>query len=148
MLNREKFAKEIMDIAMKHSIVAVTEEGRPVKCGKDIGCDRCILSVFHNAEAKCDVAFGKWLNSEYKEPGIDWENVPVDTPVLVRNNTADLFHRRYFCGYFKGKDPYVTFDAGMTSWTAYGDGQSTSRWKYCELVREEDKLKYAKGVEC
>ena len=58
MLNREKFAKEIMDIAMKHSIVAVTEEGRPVKCGKDIGCDRCILSVFHNAEAKCDVAFG------------------------------------------------------------------------------------------
>ena len=40
MLNREKFAKEIMDIAMKHSIVAVTEAGRPVKCGKDIGCDR------------------------------------------------------------------------------------------------------------
>lgn len=71
----------------------------------------------------------------------------MDTPVLVRNNTADLFHRRYFCGYFKGKDPYVTFEAGMTSWTAYGNGQSTSRWKYCELVREEDKLKYAKGVE-
>ena len=49
---------------------------------------------------------------------------------------------------FGNIDIKVTFEAGMTSWTAYGNGQSTSRWKYCELVREEDKLKYAKGVEC
>lgn len=143
MLNREKFAKEIMDIALEHTTLAITADGKICGC-RDISCFDCKFYKTVN----CRTAFKDWLDSEYKEPGIDWENVPVDTPVLVRNNTADLFHRRYFCGYFKGKDPYVTFEAGMTSWTAYGNGQSTSRWKYCKLVREEDKLKYAKGVEC
>lgn len=144
MLNREKFAKEIMDIAMKHSIVAVTEEGRLVKCGKDIGCDRCILSVFHNAEAKCDVAFGKWLNSEYTDFGIDWNRVPIDTPVFARNDEKDQFERRYFRGTESHNHLFITYPDGKTSWS----GELLSeKWKFCELAREEDKQKYAKRGE-
>ena len=142
MLNRDKFAKEIINLALEHRRVAVTAGGKVFEC-KVGACKKCVLGIVAN----CDTAFKKWLDSEYKEPEIDWGEVPVDTPVLVQDDTADLFHRRYFCGYFKGEKPYVTFDAGMTSWTAYGNGQFTSRWEYCELAREEDKRKYAKGVE-
>ena len=140
MLNREKFAKEIMDIAMRHSIVAVTEEGLPVACG-DVRCDRCILNVVHNAEVKCGVAFEKWINSEYTDFGIDWSRVPIDTPVLVRDDEEDRFERRYFRGTELHNHLFITYPDGKTSWSS---NLLSENWKFCELAREEDKQKYAK----
>lgn len=34
-------------------------------------------------EPNCRTAFKDWLDSEYKETEIDWDKVPVDTPVFV-----------------------------------------------------------------
>ena len=79
-----------------------------------------------------------WLLEEYKEPEepeIDWSNVAVDTPILVRNDEdADLWWRRHFAKYENGQ-VYV-WDYGSTSWTANGD---TTVWKYAKLAESEDE---------
>lgn len=143
MLNRKKFAKEIMDIALEHSCVAVSMDGNPFYC-KETPCNKCLL--YRAASIGCDEAFKNWLNSEYKEMRIDWENVPADTPVLVRNNNKEIPQKRHF----KRVNPnasflnYETFPDGKTSWTNNRD--TAEHWVCCELAREEDKQKYAKGV--
>lgn len=138
MLNREKFAKEIMDIALEHSRVSITKWGRICECG-EVPCSLCIFYEYSG----CAIAFKKWLNSEYKESEIDWEKVPVDTPVLVWDDNKEKLKRRYFSAYVKSDSLYETFNDGATSWTTC----ATSRWKHCELAKVEDKQKYAKGVE-
>ena len=40
MLNREKFAKEIMDLALEHTALAITADGKICGC-KDISCFDC-----------------------------------------------------------------------------------------------------------
>ena len=142
MLNREKFAKEIMDIALKHSTVSLTTDGKLIQCG-EIPCGYC---MFYKRAPKCADAFEKWLNFEYKQPEIDWNKVPVDTPVFVWNDCSSKREKRYF----KLIEPelkilsYETFTGGRTSWS--NDGNATEVWRHCELAREEDKQKYAKKV--
>lgn len=144
MLNREKFAKEIMDLALEHTTLAITADGKICGC-RDISCFDC--KFYKPVNFNCRTAFKDWLDSEYKEPGIDWENVPVDTPVLVRNNGNENPKRRHF----KRVNPnaklfnYETFPDGKTSWT--NERHTPEDWVCCELAREEDKRKYAKGVE-
>ena len=138
MLNREKFAKEIMDLALKHTTVAITADGKIRGC-RDISCFDCKFYKPGN----CRTAFKDWLDSEYKETEIDWDKVPVDTPVFVWADSKKNLKRRYFSAYAKSDSLYETFDNGATSWTAC----TTSRWKHCELAKVEDKQKYAKGVE-
>ena len=142
MLNREKFAKEIMDLALKHTTVAITADGKICGC-RDISCFDCKFYKPGN----CRTAFKGWLNSEYAEPKIDWENVPEDTPVWVRNDRNTTPQKRHF----KRVNPnanflaYETFPDGKTSWTNNRD--TAEHWVCCELAQEEDKKKYAKGTE-
>ena len=42
MLNREKFAKEIMDLALEHTTLAITADGKICGC-RDISCFDCIF---------------------------------------------------------------------------------------------------------
>lgn len=44
--------------------------------------------------ALCWSATVDWLNSEYK-PQIDWSNVPVDTPVVVKPESCGEFIRHF-----------------------------------------------------
>lgn len=37
----------------------------------------------------------EWAESEYVEPSVDWSNVPVDTKILVSED-SELWYRRYF----------------------------------------------------
>lgn len=69
MKNREKFAKEILDIACKGGGVAVTRDNKVVCCN-DIDCESCIFD-------SCDKHIGRsqgcydrvreWAESEYVE---------------------------------------------------------------------------------
>lgn len=93
-------------------------------------------------EPNCRTAFKDWLDSEYKETEIDWDKVPVDTPVFVWGDNRKTLKEDIF-RLMKSDSLYETFDNGATSWTAC----TTSRWKHCELAKVEDKQKYAKGVE-
>ena len=67
MLNKEKYAKEIIDIAITGDDIAL-KYNKPIKCSKMFcnGCERK-LSIDCCSEKK----LFEWANSEYKEPILD-----------------------------------------------------------------------------
>lgn len=149
MTNREKFRKELAGV-IKESLLArhpgsdvcgfikdkvwpsflTKEEIAGGRCGNNIFCDDCTK------------AFVFWLDEEYEEspkPEVDWENVPVDTLVRVRDYEDQDWILAYFVEMI-GEYPehnFVTWADGRTSKTALYD-ENTYTWKYCELVEEED----------
>lgn len=101
---------------------------------KDSRCDFVTCS-------QCADRVKEWLNKQYEEPvpEIDWEKVPVDTPVYVWYGGSVEKRKRYFAKYEDGW--LYTFDAGCTSWTSNNE---MSAWDNFELAREEDIEKYRK----
>ena len=67
MLNKEKYAKEIIDIAITGDDIAL-KCNKPIKCSK-MFCNRCErkLSIDCCSEKK----LFEWANSKYKEPILD-----------------------------------------------------------------------------
>ena len=94
-------------------------------------------------QGSCEIAKKKWLDQPALDwdKDIDWEKVPVDTPVLVWNVAEKC--KRYFSKklYDAGFD-FETFANGKTSWTA--DGCEYEGWPHCNLYRPEDIEKYRK----
>lgn len=73
---------------------------------------------------------------EDEEAEDDWYNVPVDTPVRVRDDKRDMWILRYFKGIDDSRsDRYMAWTCGDTSKTSFG---SYKHWEYCELVEDED----------
>ena len=138
MKNREKYRDEILNLfsgnveeycefAKKDVLPNLTD------CTNGT-CDKvssCLL---------CRSIFAFWLDEEYTEPPkpeVDWENVPVDTLVRVRNRAEDKGVLRYFkeIGDEHLNCRYFTWLGGTTSKTAEGRFMC---WKYCELVEDKD----------
>lgn len=69
-----------------------------------------------------------WLMEEYEEPEIDWSNVKVDTPILVRDHESQEWGARHFAKY--ENETVYAWDGGRTSWS--GDG--VTEWKYAKLA--------------
>lgn len=132
MLNKEKFAKEIIEIATSGGTLGVAD-GKPCVCGME-NCNDC---DFH--PGTCVDQLEKWANSEYKEFEIDWYKVPVDTPVFVWDAFTINKQKRYYAGLKNGY--YMAFDYGATSWSFSGE---RTLWHNCELARKEDIQKYRK----
>ena len=63
------------------------------------------------------------------EDEVDWDEVEVDTKVLVRNNPDDNWLKRHFAKYEDGK-VYV-FNDGRTSWSSRGitHWEETKLWE-------------------
>ena len=130
MLNREKFATEILDIVCDGEDVAVVD-GKPRRC-TGTPCDTCVL------RGNCTKRFKHWANSEYIEPPVDWSKVPIDTPVLVR----DYEDSEWTCAYFAGQDDECgirTWMFGATSWSVPKCPHRTLNWEYAKLAEREDK---------
>ena len=67
MKNREKFAKEILDIACKGGRLAVIKGNKVIDCD-GISCEQCLFSKFDIFARCCDEeAPMKWAESEYVE---------------------------------------------------------------------------------
>lgn len=126
MTNREKYAKEILDIACTGHIVAA-KNGVPCMCGS-IRCDECDLK----GNDRCDSSFTKWCNSEYIEPSTDWSKVPVDTPILIRDSGDGTWYKRHFAKYEDGK--VYAFCDGQTSWS----GNSPVCWEQAKLATDDE----------
>lgn len=62
---------------------------------------------------------------------VDWENVPVDTKIIVSHSTGSPDYCRYFAEYKDGK--VYAWDYGATSWSS--DVKSKSWWKHAKLVK-------------
>lgn len=136
MKNREKYRDEIIKSAR------TPEERLNV-------CEFIRINVLPHFGAKdcddvncawCKFLVDLWMDAECEEPSkpeVDWNNVPVDTLVQVRDRDDEEWTLKYF----KNIDDelpahrYVTWADGDTSTTAYG---YTEHWTYCELVEDED----------
>ena len=134
MLNREKYAKEIIEIACNGGNIAVVN-GKLENCRKT-QCNEC---NFNGGTIRdCEIKTRKWANSEYVEPiepPVDWSKVPVDTPVLVtdRKDAAESeWKKRYFAKYENGM--VYTWANGATSWS----GEIVSSWMYAKLAESEE----------
>ena len=129
MLNKEKYAKEIIDIVCQDGVNPAVIDNIPVKClGTE--CHRC---QFY--DTYCVGAFVKWANSEYKEREIDWSKVPVDTPIYVWDNNDNRTYKRHFAGYNKVNNMIIAFDDKGTSWSS----ATTTKW---------DNAKIKEGIDC
>lgn len=69
MKNREKFAKEILDIACKGESVAITRDNKVVCCN-DIDCESCIFDSCDKHIGRSQACYDRvreWAESEYVE---------------------------------------------------------------------------------
>lgn len=66
MKNREKFAKEIIDIACKGLEFAVTKSSKITYCSQ-ISCKKCIFKSPKDSEKTCRIKRYEWSESEYVE---------------------------------------------------------------------------------
>ena len=72
-----------------------------------------------------------WFIEEYEEPEVDWSQVEVDTPILVKYSELTNWQKRHFAKYENGI--VYAWNNGETSWTTV----AMTDWKYAKLA--EDK---------
>ena len=101
MKNKEKFAKEIVEIACSGGVLAMSS-GIIRKC-VELPCHKCSFNI---DGIECDEMRKTWAESEYIEPRyeIDWASVPVDTPVIIKGIKSN---RRYFSRMFCQMGEYL-----------------------------------------
>ena len=123
MKNKEKYAKEILEIACSHGVIAFNKTTNKVVPCNSLCCSNCLFG--HN----CDEGIKEWCESEYVEPPVDWSKVSVDTPIRVRFSGDDNWVKRYFARYDNGQ--VRAWINGTTSWTANGKSDT---WTYAKLA--------------
>ena len=85
---------------------------------------------------RCRMLHMLWLMEDYKEPEereVDWNNVEIDTPILVRYSEDGEWLRRHFAKYEDGI-VYAWKDA-YTSWT----GDRVTPWELAKLAESEEE---------
>lgn len=132
MKNKEKFEKEIFEIACSGGCIAVDKKtGNLTNCKFSL-CHYCLFDTSDN----CAMSRKYWCESEYVEQKqkIDWSKVPIDTPIWVRDCEEEEWVPRYFA---KFEDGYVyAFNNGATSWSS--DVDCSLNWRYAKLAEMEE----------
>ena len=132
MTNKEKYGKEILDIACAGDHVAMRKSDNVIVGCRQLGCLDC---AFKTHGKVCDYAIKKWANSEYVEPPVDWSKVAVDTPILVRDSEEAAWGKRHFAKYENGI--VYAWSSGSTSWSVSASGNMVG-WKFAKLAESED----------
>lgn len=135
--NYEHYKDEITKIWTNESKFAVVVHKEPrfgvetVKVRSCNGVDCYRECKFHK---DCQKGAFEWLNAEYHDPEekIDWTQVSIDTPILVKNSDNDIWFKRHFAEYKNGQ-VYAFINAG-TSWTS---GNSIESWDHAKLADEQ-----------
>lgn len=126
MLNKEKYAKEIVEAVVNSGRRGVgVKDGKPFPCG-DMDCSSCDFAC-----GVCIEGFTDWANSEYIESPVDWSKVPVDTPILVWDDEDEEWRHRHFKKFYDGH--VIAWANGGTSWST----NVSSAWKYAKLAEGE-----------
>lgn len=136
MLNKEKYAKEILDIACNGNSVSMRNG---VLCSCDTIND-CAYCDFYNKEISCGITIKEWANSEYKEPEIDWSKVPVDTPLVIATSDGKVIYRHFAFIHFDLEDVICVYENGRTSFSDNNEDNIE-----CYL---KDNVTIKKGVDC
>ena len=127
MKNREKYADEIIDIAVSSKLAL--KDGKPIPC-TSMRCSECGFLI---PDHSCEYKARKWLDSEYVAPPVDWSKVAVDTPIFVRDSEEEAWRKRHFAKYENGK--VYAWGNGTTSWCEFS---SMVNWKMAKLAESEE----------
>lgn len=133
MTNREKYAEQILDIAVTGHPFAINRNGEVNSCGK-VPCDECIFWENKVTDISCGEKIKEWSEQEYVESPVDWSKVPVDTKILVRDSETGQWSRRHFARY--EKNSVFSWRNGCTSYSVAGYDDVTD-WKYAKLAEED-----------
>ena len=136
MTNKEKYAKEILDVVCLTGKRPALVHGNIYVCTNTF-CERCRFGGFSN----CATQFIKWAKEEYKEPEVDWTKVPVDTKILVKVYKDTFWRKAHFASYEDGKT--FAFPGGRSSWTTTSSVRPIA-WNYAEIADPEEREKYLK----
>lgn len=132
MTNREKYAEQILDIAVTGHSIAVDKKGKLHKCN-ELDCRDCIFSRVECSEPSCKEKTKKWSEQEYVEPHVDWSKVPVDTKILVRDSENETWKKRHFAKFENGK--IFAWANGVTSFSVY-NSDFTKEWNQGKLAED------------
>ena len=139
MKNYEKYADEIRELKSYIGtewcdLFAKPKVLKPLgrKC-EDVSCGLC------NALATL------WLLEDYEEPEVDWSQVKIDTPILVRDSENTEWLKKYFAKYENGH-VYV-WNNGRTSWSATND-KDVSAWPYAKLAESDSRTSWTSLYDC
>lgn len=135
MLNKEKYAKEILDIVCQEGSNPAIVNNAPTKCD-DAPCSECKLYYCDS----CARGFAEWANSEYKEHEIDWNKVPVDTCILITDSYGYTL-KRHFAKYDNKK--IYAYPDGTTSWSFNKDSNQLVYWN-----EKNVQIQIEEGVDC
>lgn len=131
MTNYEKY-KEIIELTLQRGEnIAFNKDTKEVMSCQELECENCLFSHRYNKYYHCDMNKIKWLVAEYVEPEVDWSKVPVDTPILVRDNHSIKWVTRHFAKYENGL--VYAWDDGNTSYTT----DSMTYWDCVKLAEVE-----------
>lgn len=109
MKNKELFADVLIDLALSGGTIAINKHtNAPVLC-KKCSCADCLFG-----EETCrSEKLTSWGNEDATS---FWENVEIDTPILVRHKGESEWVRRHFAYYTQGK--IYAYNNGVTSFTS------------------------------
>lgn len=127
MTNREKYAEQILDMAVNTISIAVDKEGKPCNCNA-ISCSDCMF-----IGGGCKKRLKEWSEQEYVESPVDWSKVPVDTKILVRDSENETWKKRHFAKFEDGK--IFAWANGVTSFSVY-NSDFTKEWNQGKLAEE------------
>lgn len=97
-------------------------------CG---GCHSTIQGLFAKKVIEELLEFRNYIAIDEHIDCVDWENVPVDTKIIVSHSSSGPDYCRYFAEYKDGK--VYTWDYGATSWSS--DVKSKNWWEHAKLVK-------------
>lgn len=141
MRNLEVYEESLMEnyLNSNYNYVGVEEKTGEMRICKDIKCSECSIGKLkeENKLQKCSDAFKIWANEEYRAPMAFWEDVDVDTPILVRDYPTDCWHKAHFAKYKDGN--VLAFKNGKTSWSV-DQYSSLIEWKYAKLAESEENV--------
>lgn len=126
MKNKEKYLDEMLTMFNKNESSCSFKMGHVIKSCKDISC------------IKCEELFKTWVEEEYiePEPEINWEEVPFNTKVYVRDDEYSDWNLRTFVYYNpKNLEPFICIANA---------GNHAIGWKYAKLANELDIMRFKK----
>ena len=89
-----------------------------------------IVSYFSTLVVKDLLTDRNYIAIEDHIDVVDWENVPVDTKIIVSHSPNSPDYCRYFAEYKNGK--VYAWDYGATSWSS--DNKSKNWWEHAKLA--------------
>lgn len=127
MTNYEKYKEQIDKIVRMGRKVALEINTHRLDTCNNIKCANCLFNI-----GFCDKTALKWADEEYIESKeqVNWSEISVDTPILVKDSTDSDWLKRYFAKYEDGII-YAFYD-GRTSWSEC----KILGWEYAKLAEE------------